>query len=216
MNARRVLCAAVMAGTCATFFSSCVLLQGHTACCKYQGNFEAADASLVKSVTPPDPEFKFGRHNESVYVAHATGDWQSAPPILLLHEMPGLTPDTLELAHCLAGHGYTVYVPLLFGNLGEDTDSNGLFLKRVTSLKADPDWKEGFRLQPAHGCWIPSSCWPGRSFAATIRSGSALSASASRETCRWQWRLKCRRSSPPLRASRPCPSMSFPRSRRSI
>lgn len=42
----------------------------------------------------------------------------SGPPILLLHELPGLTPETFKLAERIAARGYTVYMPLLFGEPG--------------------------------------------------------------------------------------------------
>lgn len=44
-----------------------------------------------------------------------TGD----APIVLLHELPGLSPDTLRLAFRLESHGFRVYMPLLFGEAGE-------------------------------------------------------------------------------------------------
>lgn len=44
---------------------------------------------------------------------------REGPPILLLHELPGLTPETFWLARRLAGEGYTVYMPHLFGTPGK-------------------------------------------------------------------------------------------------
>ena len=35
--------------------------------------------------------------------------------VLLLHELPGLTPEDLALARCLSDKGFNVYAPLLFG-----------------------------------------------------------------------------------------------------
>jgi dienelactone hydrolase len=45
---------------------------------------------------------------------------QTGPPILLLHELPGLTPQCYYLARRLAKSGYRVYMPLMFGSPGED------------------------------------------------------------------------------------------------
>ena len=42
------------------------------------------------------------------------------PPVLLLHEIDGMTPETLQLADRLVKRGFTVYLPLLFGKKGED------------------------------------------------------------------------------------------------
>lgn len=38
-----------------------------------------------------------------------------APPIVLCHELPGLTPETVKLAERLVGDGFRVYLPLLYG-----------------------------------------------------------------------------------------------------
>ncbi|MEZ4701353.1 MAG: dienelactone hydrolase family protein [Rhodothermales bacterium] len=46
-----------------------------------------------------------------VYVSHASG-----PPVLLMHELPGLTPECKRLADTLAAEGFRVYMPLLFGD----------------------------------------------------------------------------------------------------
>lgn len=42
----------------------------------------------------------------------------SGPPVILLHEISGLTNDTLATARQLAAARYTVVVPLLFGEPG--------------------------------------------------------------------------------------------------
>jgi dienelactone hydrolase len=49
-----------------------------------------------------------------IYVTGASG-----PPVLLLHEISGLTPETLATARQLAAARYTVIVPLFFGQPGE-------------------------------------------------------------------------------------------------
>lgn len=46
------------------------------------------------------------------------------PPVLLLHELPGLSPGTLAYAEELS-KDFTVYVPLLFGKKGESLVWNG-------------------------------------------------------------------------------------------
>lgn len=42
-------------------------------------------------------------------------------PVLLLHELPGMTPDDMELARKLAKDEFNVYLPLLFGDVGQDS-----------------------------------------------------------------------------------------------
>lgn len=49
----------------------------------------------------------------------------AAPSVVLLHELPGLSNRTLALAQCLSDHKLTVYVPLLFGSVGQDSDTRG-------------------------------------------------------------------------------------------
>lgn len=40
-------------------------------------------------------------------------------PILILHELPGLSPKDLALGLRIASEGFTTYLPLIFGNPGE-------------------------------------------------------------------------------------------------
>ena len=42
----------------------------------------------------------------------------SDPPVLLLHELPGLMPETVRFANELVGRGYRVYMPLFFDKFG--------------------------------------------------------------------------------------------------
>jgi len=42
-------------------------------------------------------------------------------PIMLLHELPGLTADDLALARRLADERFNVYTPLLFGDFGQNS-----------------------------------------------------------------------------------------------
>lgn len=58
-------------------------------------------------------EFFFDRNGlkRTVFRTGSTGD----APILLMQELPGMTKHTLALAKRLAGDGYQVYMPLMFG-----------------------------------------------------------------------------------------------------
>lgn len=47
------------------------------------------------------------------------------PPVLLLHELPGLSDQTIEYAKFLA-KDFAVYAPLLFGEFGQDSAFKGL------------------------------------------------------------------------------------------
>ncbi|MDH5667792.1 MAG: hypothetical protein OEY86_07265 [Nitrospira sp.] len=56
----------------------------------------------------------------------------SNPPVLLLHELPGLSPETLAYAQELSKN-FTVYVPLLFGKKGESSYWKGYWAYWGTS-----------------------------------------------------------------------------------
>lgn len=43
----------------------------------------------------------------------------AGPAVVLIHEVPGIHPGVLDLAHRLIGRGYTVYLPSMFGKPGE-------------------------------------------------------------------------------------------------
>jgi len=73
-------------------------------------------------------------------------DGTAKPPVLLLHELTGLSPGTLAYAEELS-KDFTVYVPLLFGNKGK--------LSLVSGLQAY--WVRGFMDFFPGGEWgVPS------------------------------------------------------------
>jgi len=48
-------------------------------------------------------------------------EWaKPAPPIIMLHELPGMYDPFLRFATNLSAQGYTVYLPVLFGKPGDD------------------------------------------------------------------------------------------------
>ena len=49
----------------------------------------------------------------------------AGPGVLVMHELPGMTPKCIELAERIMNAGYTVYLPLFFGEPGEDSDFRG-------------------------------------------------------------------------------------------
>jgi dienelactone hydrolase len=57
---------------------------------------------------------------------HQRGDKQyevffagEGPPVIVIHELPGMVPECIEFAGRLIDAGFTVYLPLLFGKPGE-------------------------------------------------------------------------------------------------
>ncbi len=51
----------------------------------------------------------------------------AGPALILLHELPGLSLDDLALAKCLGQQGFSVYLPLLFGEPGQNRVFAGYF-----------------------------------------------------------------------------------------
>jgi len=52
---------------------------------------------------------------------------ESGPAVVLLHELPGMSPDDMRLVRRLAQEDFNVYLPLLFGELGQDNFFFGYF-----------------------------------------------------------------------------------------
>jgi dienelactone hydrolase len=75
------------------------------------------------SATPPRPcpeapdfmQFHFSTAMDCKRVLK-TGE---GPPVILMHELPGVTPQCLRLAQLIAEAGFTVYLPLLLGRPNE-------------------------------------------------------------------------------------------------
>ena len=51
----------------------------------------------------------------------------SGPPVVIFHELPGLSPATFRLGHLLSEAGFTVYLPLLFGSPSEYAPRRNFF-----------------------------------------------------------------------------------------
>lgn len=52
-------------------------------------------------------------------ITHPVYSRGAGPGVVVIHELPGLSEACIGLADEIAGHGYTVYLPLLFGQPGE-------------------------------------------------------------------------------------------------
>ena len=78
--------------------------------------------------------------SHSVYCLRGSGT--SKPPVVLLHELPGLSAKTLEYAETLS-KDFTVYIPMLFGELNQSAPGKGLFAF----------WFNGFFDFPFRGEW---------------------------------------------------------------
>lgn len=75
------------------------------------------------------PEFQpFPRHAPFATdgIAHEVFRGGAGPAVLILHELPGQTPQFWRFAHWVAGAGFSVYAPDLFSRPGETTGKIGL------------------------------------------------------------------------------------------
>ena len=55
------------------------------------------------------------------------GGTPNAPAVLILHELPGMTPEDMRLGQLLVDQGFRVYVPRLFGKVPQDKFLRGYF-----------------------------------------------------------------------------------------
>lgn len=55
----------------------------------------------------PQPD---GRREEKIVYRRGSG-----PAVVLIHELPGMTPECVALARRIADEGFTIYMPLIFG-----------------------------------------------------------------------------------------------------
>lgn len=87
-------------------------------------------------------------HAGITHSVYCLNDGTSKPPVLLLHELTGLTPGTLAYAEELS-RNFTVYVPLLFGEKGKFSLTSGLWAYWFRGLVAFfPGGEWGI---PSHG-----------------------------------------------------------------
>jgi dienelactone hydrolase len=61
-----------------------------------------------------ETEFTAGKITHKIY-SKGTG-----PDVLLMHELPGMTPECIRLGSTLADAGFAVHLPLLFGEPGDN------------------------------------------------------------------------------------------------
>jgi len=98
--------------------------------------------------------FRDGQEREhQIYVAERHG-----PPVLLMHELPGLIDADLDAARRIASNGYTVLAPLLFGEPGGN-NSNLTDVRNLATLcgKADFACRHG-KLTSPHAVWLRELC----------------------------------------------------------
>lgn len=108
------------------FVVALILLFGCGACCMLSPH-RCAPRTKPDVVTPPDhPAFSANGITHDVYEFGGSG-----PDIILLHELPGFSPDTLTLIKRLKDEPehYNVHVPLIFGDFNSSDAAGDGFKK---------------------------------------------------------------------------------------
>lgn len=85
--------------------------------------------------------FSHGGYSHQVYTAG------HGPAVVLIHEIPGLHPGVLDLAHRLIDRGFRVYLPSLFGTPGAEP-TTGAILRVIGRICVSREFR-GLTRQPA-------------------------------------------------------------------
>src|SRR2546427_306185 len=82
------------------------------------------------AVTPPGFSTSTFRHGGKERTVFGTG---SGPAVLVIAEMPGITPRVADFARRVAGLGFTALMPELFGVTGR-APSGGAYLRTTLQV----------------------------------------------------------------------------------
>jgi dienelactone hydrolase len=91
---------------------------------------QPAASSAVECTIEEFARFEFSHRGE----AKPVYQYGAGPGVLILHEIDGLTPETLCLAKSIAAQGYSVFVPLFFGKPGQKAGGPLIRTLRRTSV----------------------------------------------------------------------------------
>lgn len=108
--------------------------------CEQEKPLSPSEISALLSAFATEPALTQLNEGRLVFRTPRGEDYAGRPPILLLHEYPYLSPQTMGLAQRLADRGFAVYVPTLFGRpLVRQLVANSWY------LFTNPEWKVGFQ-----------------------------------------------------------------------
>jgi len=123
MKRRRLIFAAALV------IAALIMLFGCGACCLFSPHRCSAHPHGIEP-QPPHSPFTANGITHQVYTFGGGG-----PDVILLHELPGLTLDTVALAKKLSGEEhYTVHVPLMFGEFADKGANSAGFKKCFNEL----------------------------------------------------------------------------------
>lgn len=106
--------------------------------CAMWEQFQCAPHNGSSPAPFPENQLTECLSTSTYWVSHPVfciGVSQTKPPILLLHELPGLSPQTLYYAEALSAD-FSVYVPLLYGEPNQNSVFKGAF-----SFHTNGEWE---------------------------------------------------------------------------
>src|SRR5579859_6988507 len=121
---------------CAGFVTGCSTITAHNHC---------ANPSVALDQTWFTNHFRVWTNSSSLPVLVYDGGTineplkVTQPAILILHELPGMTPQCLRFATNLSAQGYTVYLPLMFGLPNVPSSAFGN-IRKIAWLTVSPQW----------------------------------------------------------------------------
>ena len=74
---------------------------------------------MKKKITLAPPGWH-GSSFTSAGITHATYRKGAGPGVIVVHEIPGITPSVLAFAERVVDAGFTVVMPLLVGEVGQE------------------------------------------------------------------------------------------------
>lgn len=79
---------------------------------------------------PIDPNDSFSQTlDEITHTVYRLGP-KNRPGVLLIHELPGMTPRCIDLADLIAQEGFRIYLPLLFGKPGGNSPVKAICVRK--------------------------------------------------------------------------------------
>jgi len=80
---------------------------------------QPAGPSVLASFKPPYLSEKFAGQQYTIYESKSDG-----PAVVILHEGPGMLYEDIRFGQIVASKGFKVYMPLMFGKVGERSNTN--------------------------------------------------------------------------------------------
>jgi dienelactone hydrolase len=78
-----------------------------------------ADATVLRAFKDPYVSKEYAGQKYTIYESKSEG-----PVVVILHEGPGMLYEDIRLGQMIASNGYKVYMPLMFGSVGERSNAN--------------------------------------------------------------------------------------------